>query len=270
MHSYALESISCKDYNDNINSLYLIFPKNISEESKCDMTPENCGVSGLFFNPDGMQAYYYKSKCYMKIAQKTLNEKYCDNVKERTSLFFDGSYFSKKSCLNKISRSKKRLDVTSANSDLTKRIETVKAKMHDKSIEVDIFLTDGYAGKYKITASASSTVGKVNKYWILSNEITEASYKEIIKGFYSTEDWVINLSEKQRIINFTIKGRYFKEFQELLSLKKDINFQIEITLIETDSGKAPPAEKEGVHLHIMDRDFTSKYIFSNKDIILNQ
>ena len=101
-----LPEISCSQYEENINHLYRIIPKQLTPEQKCAVIPDNCGQSWLLFNPDGMEIYYYKSRCYMELAIKTGNRKMCNQVKQRRSIFLDGAYFSLKSCLSEIQRSK--------------------------------------------------------------------------------------------------------------------------------------------------------------------
>src|SRR5579872_6789022 len=56
--------------------------KNQITEELCENIPENCAQSGLIFNPEGSRSYYLRSQCYLRLALKTKEEKFCEKVRE--------------------------------------------------------------------------------------------------------------------------------------------------------------------------------------------
>src|SRR3546814_7820051 len=59
-------------------------------------------VTGLLFNPSGMKTYFKRSSCLQAIAVDYRDASLCEDVRERKSLFFDGSAISRASCERRV------------------------------------------------------------------------------------------------------------------------------------------------------------------------
>src|SRR2546425_4233937 len=65
----------------------------------CRSISESAFVTGLFFNPSGTQTFFSRSLCFQKLAALEQNEALCDEVRERPSMFLNGSKISKWRCV---------------------------------------------------------------------------------------------------------------------------------------------------------------------------
>src|SRR3546814_11692364 len=69
-----------------------------SEVERCQRMDPADYVTGLLFNPSGMKTYFKRSSCLQAIAVDYRDASLCEDVRERKSLFFDGSEISRASC----------------------------------------------------------------------------------------------------------------------------------------------------------------------------
>lgn len=132
--------VSCREYKENINSLYKLIPNDTPAEERCRLTPPRCGPTGLIFNPAGMQSYYYRSQCYHELAIASLNEAHCAAVVERPSLIFDGSHFSQQACLASVRQIHADRAAPRVGPDAVARINTLTAAF-DREQHLVITLT---------------------------------------------------------------------------------------------------------------------------------
>lgn len=69
-----------------------------SEVERCrSIDPEEYSTA-LLFNPPGMKTLYQRSSCLFSLARKYRDASLCAEVRERKSLFFDGSALTRESC----------------------------------------------------------------------------------------------------------------------------------------------------------------------------
>jgi len=122
-------SISCRDYKNKINTLHDLFPKDIVAEDRCAMTPPACGLTGMIFNSKGKETYYYRSACYADLALSSSETRYCEEVEERWSLFFDGHYYSRDACLERVVRFRADRVAPRVGSENIARIDGLAAEL---------------------------------------------------------------------------------------------------------------------------------------------
>jgi hypothetical protein len=153
----ADEPISCREYKENINSLYKLIPHNTPAEERCRLTPPRCGPTGLIFNPAGMQSYYYRSQCYHELAIASLNEAHCAAVVERQSLIFDGSHFSQQACRATVRQIHADRAAPRVDPDAVARIDTLTAAFdREQQLAVTLMLSPDTPvyGAYAIATTA--------------------------------------------------------------------------------------------------------------------
>src|SRR3546814_6147848 len=73
-----------------------------SEVERCRRMDPADYVTGLVFNPPGMKTYFKRSSCLQAIAVDYRDASLCEEVRERKSLFFDGSAISRASCERRV------------------------------------------------------------------------------------------------------------------------------------------------------------------------
>lgn len=72
-------------------------------EETCLSIPAYAYETANIFNPSDAQTAYIRSKCFLKLATEERNEEYCQYVKERKSMLYDGSAYSPEKCLAAVS-----------------------------------------------------------------------------------------------------------------------------------------------------------------------
>jgi hypothetical protein len=88
-------------------------PEAASGLDACAAIPANSHVTGLFFNPEGMQTYYERARCYQELAVRLRDSALCARVEERRSWFLDGSAISSSACREAVAAQQRR-DVATA------------------------------------------------------------------------------------------------------------------------------------------------------------
>ena len=69
-----------------------------SEVERCRSIAPDAYTTGLLFNPPGMKTSYKRSSCLFGLARKYRDASLCEEVRERKSLFFDGSALTRENC----------------------------------------------------------------------------------------------------------------------------------------------------------------------------
>ena len=70
--------------------------------ARCASIPADRYQTGLFFNPDGMQTYYDRSRCFDDLAVELRDASLCDRVLERHAWWLDGSQVSPGACRRRV------------------------------------------------------------------------------------------------------------------------------------------------------------------------
>ncbi len=153
----GVNGITCEAYEEKINALHELFPAGITAEERCEMTPRDCGATGLIFNPRGMETYYYRSACYAELARSTLEGRHCDEVEERQSLFFDGHFYSREACLDRVGQLLADRSAPKIGSAKIARVDSLEARFDGpRQLAIDLGLVpeSPVPGFYAIAATA--------------------------------------------------------------------------------------------------------------------
>ena len=81
--------------------------------ARCASIPADRYQTGLFFNPEGMQTYYDRSRCFDELAVELRDARLCASVLERHAWLLDGSQMSPGACRQRVAAQEHR-DVEAA------------------------------------------------------------------------------------------------------------------------------------------------------------
>src|SRR3546814_5842882 len=98
-----------------------------SEVERCRRMDPADYVTGLLFNPPGMKTYFKRSSCLQAIAVDYRDASLCEEVRERKSLFFDGSAISRASCERRVEEG--------ARSDPKVIISDIRSEEHTSELQ---------------------------------------------------------------------------------------------------------------------------------------
>jgi len=85
----------------------------IDGQGRCLAIPAGRYQTGLLFNPDGMQTYYDRARCWQELAVVMRDAQLCARVVQRRSWFLDGSAYSPGACRKRVSEQVRR-DIVAA------------------------------------------------------------------------------------------------------------------------------------------------------------
>jgi hypothetical protein len=69
----------------------------------CLGIPAGAYETGLLFNPAGYRTWFKRARCLQRLAVEWRDPELCSEVRQRRSLFFDGSAISEKACAEAVS-----------------------------------------------------------------------------------------------------------------------------------------------------------------------
>lgn len=95
-----LSNLSSKGEIDKLNY--------IKGGETCESISPRSYSTALIFNPEDYEIFYIRSECYKRLAVRNSNEKLCEKVREKKSLFYDGSAVSKEACLREVKKQKEK------------------------------------------------------------------------------------------------------------------------------------------------------------------
>lgn len=116
--------------------------------------------TGMIFNPAGYETMFERSRCLQRLAIDERDVVLCSEVKERKSLFFDGSGVSEQSCRTQVSERLDRNAQEFAARDFTTihRLKSLEFSRNGNGKDFDlVVITDGsYAGRYDLDIRIST------------------------------------------------------------------------------------------------------------------
>jgi len=240
-------SVSCKGYEENINFRHSLFPKELSAAELCRLTPPKCGPTGMIFNPDGMETYYYQSQCYAELAYSTLDEEYCGRVVERRSLFLDGSYYSPGACRSRVRQFKLDVAAVKVGPDRIARIEMVETVFEpDEALTVMLALSPDTSvhGKYAIDAAlhfaATGTVQpqRSTSVTMAMNPVHPAiSHDSSYARLRPISQWVLTLSPalgNRLFVKYSVNDQMRSYFQR--ATVDELQLEVKLQFLESDDG----------------------------------
>lgn len=112
----------------------------------------------MIFNPPGWQTYYRRSYCFQRAASELRDEMLCEEVRERKSVFFNGSGVSRDACLARVADQKER-DRRDAEAHLAKKLHSLAdfsiiRDGNGTDFDILVSLSGGKSGRYDLTVSA--------------------------------------------------------------------------------------------------------------------
>ena len=134
----------------------------IKGEETCFSIPAYAYTTGNIFNPGDAQTAYIRSECFLKLATEERNEKYCQYVRERTSLFFDGSAYSPEKCLVAV-RGVQKVDASEViTPGAIHAIQQLQVSASgDGSYSVRVATQGSQTGSYNLSIALHDTSGKL-------------------------------------------------------------------------------------------------------------
>src|SRR3546814_4174525 len=130
-----------------------------SEVERCQRMDPADYVTGLLFNPSGMKTYFKRSSCLQAIAVDYRDASLCEDVRERKSLFFDGSAISRASCERRVEE-RARSDPTVIISDIHRLADVPYFRNgNGRDIAVRVGFSGCYRPQYDLTGSMVEEAG---------------------------------------------------------------------------------------------------------------
>lgn len=115
--------------------------------------------TALFFNPDGMTTLFARSSCLQGVAVKYRDASLCEEVRERKSLFFDGSAISRASCERRV-QERARRDPKVVISDIYRLADVAYFRNgNGRDIDVRVGFSGSYRHQYELTVSMVDEAG---------------------------------------------------------------------------------------------------------------
>lgn len=238
--------VSCSEYTERneYSSLSEIIPPNLPEEKKCELIPDECGYTGLIFNPKGMQTSYFKSECYYDIAIKRLDKTFCDLVVERKSLIFNGSYYSPESCRKKIDATKADIAAPKMDPRNIHVIQKITPVIKDGIITVTVDLINGTVGGY-YTLAVSANYGMTSASWNPNGVDIDIKYDRKFERFHPLNHWILHLDKDRKSFVFTSDiSRQIDDLKEA----SHAELTIELQFIQSDDGIIADMKKQDSYI----------------------
>jgi hypothetical protein len=144
---------------------YLLFQKHAYEDAlgkinhmhgveTCQSIPPTTYETFLLFNPSNLQTYYFRSSCFQELAVQTRAENLCDQVKERKSIFFNGSGVSPTACRKAVADIRNKDFAERVRPESVHKIESIKIDSAPSGdIEVRFVPAGTLWGTYRFTIS---------------------------------------------------------------------------------------------------------------------
>lgn len=115
--------------------------------SRCASIPDDRYQTGLLFNPDGMQTYYDRARCFQELAVVLRDPRLCARVVQRRSWFLDGSAISPGACRKRVAEQVRRDIAAAGRLQAPQRLRDVVVERdnngHDFSVRVRTTGGDG-------------------------------------------------------------------------------------------------------------------------------
>ena len=195
-----------------------------------DISPDAVS-SFLFFNPPGYKVLYDRSSCYNSLALSTLDEGYCDQVREKKSLLLDGSALTPQACRARV---QERLRQNQEREFLRDAAHQIDSTAYDFDAgELTVQLTpDGLPGIYQIWIDVSYDV---TVRWQDSDHFFEEATKRLtnVQG----QDFTADGEETQYV--FALSGSEFEEALRQFAAGKVITIQTSSRLVDPGDRNYP-------------------------------
>ncbi len=126
----------------------------------CQSIPASTYETFLIFNPSNVQTYFFRSYCFQQVAVQTRDEKLCDQVKERKTIFLDGSGVSAMACRKAVIDRKNQDFAERVRPESVHKIERVEiSSAPSGDIEVRVVPAGTVWGTYRFSVSLLDSSG---------------------------------------------------------------------------------------------------------------
>lgn len=126
----------------------------------CQSIPASTYETFLLFNPSNVRTYYFRSYCFQQVAVQARDEKLCDQVIERKSLFFNGSGVSLAACRTAVTEIKSKDFAARVRPESVHKIESIKFDAAPSGdLEVRVVPAGTLWGTYSFSVSLLDSTG---------------------------------------------------------------------------------------------------------------
>lgn len=151
--NFVWDKLSYQDALEKIN--------NINGVETCESISSRAYETGLIGNSKNYQTYYFRSECYQKMAIQNRDDKLCEQVKERKSMFFNGSAISQQACLTAVKNQESKDFTERVKPESVHKIEKVEISLTPaRDFDVKVFPAGTLWGTYKFSVSLLDNSGK--------------------------------------------------------------------------------------------------------------
>ena len=129
--------------------------------SRCAAIPGGRYVTGLLFNPDGMQTYYDRARCFQELAVTQRDARLCGRVVQRRSWFLDGSAISPSACRARVAEQVRRDTEAAARLLPPQRLRDVVVERDNngRDFSVRVRTTGGDGSNLRLTLAVVDASG---------------------------------------------------------------------------------------------------------------
>lgn len=128
----------------------------------CAAIPADRYVTGLFFNPEGMQTYYQRARCYQELAVRLRDPAVCARVEERRSWFLDGSAISPGACREAVAAQRRRDAAAATRLRPPQRLKDIAVVRDNNGRDFDVLVrtTGGDGAGLRLTLVLLDATGR--------------------------------------------------------------------------------------------------------------
>lgn len=136
-----------------------------ADVARCDGIDPAAYFTGMLFNPQGMQTGYERASCFNRLALEYRDLSLCAEVRERGSLFFDGSALSRQACEQRV-REAAAGDRQVVIADIH-RLDEVQwfRNGNGRDFDVHVRTVGSYAHRYALTVQMLDAGGRRRTLW---------------------------------------------------------------------------------------------------------
>lgn len=193
--------------------------------------------TGLLFNSPGGKTYFARSSCLQAAARKFRDPTLCEEVRERESLFFDGSAISRESCERLVQEAARQTPVAVIRDLYRPAAVEYFRNGNGRDIDVHIAFSGTYRHRYALTVSMVDEAG--------------AASERLHHDEYS-------LGPASRGLRIRLQEAQVAAAADALSLATPYRFRVRLALVEPSLAELQqfaamsPAERESVVDHRID------------------
>ncbi len=130
-----------------------------ADVARCEAIDPEESVTGLLFNPPGRKTKFVRSSCLQRLAVRYRDASLCAQVRERTSVFFDGSAISRAACQARVAEAA-RTDAPVLIQDIHRLAEVAFfGNGNGRDMDIHIGFSGAYAHRYALTVAMLDEAG---------------------------------------------------------------------------------------------------------------